>query len=120
MLFEMLQIKPVSQLRSENYLIEKLSTESKVFSIYATGVARSGKNEARVRVHAVVDFRSAPPPGRSRSAVDLAELTGGPAAAAAAADAAAAGVGAGQLDSAALQEALTKDPGGNIIYYRVD
>ena len=40
---------------------------------------------------------------------------GGLAAAAAAADAA-----AGDPETTALQEALTKDPGGNIIYYRVD
>lgn len=115
MLFEMLQIAPVSQLRSENYLIEKLSTESKVFSIYATGVAQSGKNEARVRVHAVVDFRSAPPPGQSRSVQDVVEATRGLAAAAAVADAV-----AGDPETNALQDALTKDPGGNIIYYRVD
>ena len=54
--------QPVS-LRSEAQLQKSIATESKVFSIYATGVVHSGKRETRVRVHAVVDFRAAPPPG---------------------------------------------------------
>ena len=40
-----------------------LAVESKLFSIYATGVVKAGKRETRVRIHAVVDFRNAPPPG---------------------------------------------------------
>lgn len=115
MLFDLLQITPISQLHSEKYLIEKLSAESKVFSVYSTGVVRSGKNESRVRVHAVVDFRSAPPPGQARSVADLQEAMAG-------------GTTASSTTStdpeaeeiAALEEALKKDPGGTIIYYRVD
>jgi general secretion pathway protein K len=117
MLFDMLGITPISQLRSENVLIDKLGTESKVFSIYATGVARSGKNESRVRIHTVVDFRSAPPPGQSRSMADLMDASGASGALPATA---AESTTPGEVDAAALMEALTKDPGGNILYYRVD
>ena len=38
-----------------------ISTESKIFSIYGTGIVPGYRRETRVRVHAVVDFRTAPP-----------------------------------------------------------
>lgn len=114
-LFDALGISAISQVHSENYLVEKLTAESKVFSIYATGVAGSGKNEARVRVHAVVDFRSAPPPGQARNPEDM-----GPIPAAGGGDESAAASGLGLIDPEKIAEALAKDPGGTIIYYRVD
>ena len=57
----MLEMEPVKFL-SEAETIKAISTESKVFSIYATGFVRAGKRETRVRIHSVVDFRGAPPP----------------------------------------------------------
>jgi ABC-2 type transport system ATP-binding protein len=39
-----------------------ITTESKVFSIIATGFVRFAKRKTRVRIHAVVDFRGAPAP----------------------------------------------------------
>lgn len=50
------------QLTSEDELVKAISTESKVFSIYATGVVESGKRRTVRRIHAVVDFRGAPAP----------------------------------------------------------
>ncbi len=54
-----LEMKPVVLL-SEAELLKAIATESKVFSIYATGIVRAGKRETRVRIHTVVDFRGAP------------------------------------------------------------
>lgn len=48
--------------QSEAETKKAISTESKVFSLIATGHVKSGKRDTQVRIHAVVDFRSAPPP----------------------------------------------------------
>jgi len=50
-----------------------ISVESKLFSIYATGTVKVGKRETRVRVHAVVDFRNAPPPGAATTLSQMAQ-----------------------------------------------
>src|SRR6478752_367168 len=50
-----------------------LSVESKLFSIYATGVVKAGKRETRVRIHAVIDFRNAPPPGAATTLAQMAQ-----------------------------------------------
>lgn len=57
-----LGVQPV-QFLSETRAMDMMSTESKVFSIYSDGVVRGFKRETRMRIHAVVDFRDAPPPG---------------------------------------------------------
>lgn len=105
-LMAMVQLEPI-QLKSDDSLKKSIATESKVFSIYATGYVGNGRREARTRVHAVVDFRGAPPPGVSAQALEQAK------------DAAAAldptGTAAQQIEAA-----LKPSPGGNIIYYRVD
>lgn len=62
MLTEVLQVEPI-QFLSESEVIKTVSTESQVFSIYADGVVPGFRRETRVRIHTVVDFRSAPPPG---------------------------------------------------------
>jgi len=102
----MLGIEPI-QLKSQDDFLKSVSTESKVFSIYATGYVRAGTRETRTRIHAVVDFRGAPPPGMDARAVDAAK------------DAAAAldpsGTTAQQIDAA-----LKPSPGGNLVYWRVD
>jgi general secretion pathway protein K len=115
-----LNVKPVTLL-SETETMKAVATESKVFSIYATGVVKAGKRETRVRVHAVVDFRGAPPPGAppGTPGVDqmISDLPGGPAPA------------AGQQPPTNLPEGATEaaiagafqpSPAGNIIYYRID
>jgi general secretion pathway protein K len=41
-----------------------LSTESKVFTLIATGRVKSGQRDARVQIRTVVDFRAAPSPAQ--------------------------------------------------------
>jgi general secretion pathway protein K len=112
-----LEMKPI-QLLSDTETLKGITTESLVFSIYSTGYVKAGKRETRVRIHAVVDFRGAPPPGAAPGTMSAVE------AAAAAAGAGAAAAGASPLPEgateAAIAAAFQPNPGGNIIYYRVD
>jgi general secretion pathway protein K len=98
-----LDMEPVTVL-SRDVTMKAATTESKVFSIYATGYVRAGKRETRVRVHAVVDFRGAPPPGMQQP-----PGTAGVGGAAAAASAA-----------TGIPGALQPSTAGNIVYYRID
>jgi general secretion pathway protein K len=107
-------MKPV-RFRSESEFVKSISTESKVFSIYAVGVKKGYRRETRVKVHAVVDFRHASPltaPGLGGLA-GAAGLTGAqptqtnPAAAALAAGGAAA-------------MAQRPSTGGDVVYFRVE
>jgi general secretion pathway protein K len=95
--------------KSEADFEKLISTESKVFSIYAEGHVKSGTRLTRTQIHAVVDFRSAPAPG-----VDPRAL--------AAAQNAAAQLPDAQADQAKaeIEKALKPTAGGSIIYYRVD
>jgi general secretion pathway protein K len=105
-----------------------VTTESKVFSIYATGYVRSGKRETSVRVHAVVDFRGSPSPQQLIARA----LAGAGLGATGAGGAGSAGItngltatdpnAANSLGTSAgsLLDALKPGPGGNIVYYRVD
>jgi general secretion pathway protein K len=52
-------MKPV-RFQSESEFAKSISTESKMFSIYAVGVVKGYKRETRTSIHAVVDFRTAP------------------------------------------------------------
>lgn len=61
-LMDAFKLKPVLW-KSKDNAAKVMSTESQVFSIYATGYVKAGKRETRVRIHEVVDFRGAPPPG---------------------------------------------------------
>ncbi len=67
-----LGVQPV-RLKSDAEFEKLVSTESKVFSIYATGHVGSGTRETRLSLHVVVDFRNAPPPGIDPRAVALAK-----------------------------------------------
>ncbi len=71
-LLTLMGVKPVAKFQSESEFSKSISTESKVFSIYAIGVVKGYKHETRVRIHAVADFRSAPvgdPIGRGCSRI---------------------------------------------------
>jgi general secretion pathway protein K len=58
-----LGMKPVVfQSRAE--FEKSITTESKMFSIYAVGIKKGYRRETRVKIHAVVDFRNAPQPGQ--------------------------------------------------------
>lgn len=122
-----LGIEPVVFL-SEAEMVKMVSTESRVFSIYADGVVPGFRRETRVRVHAVVDFRTAPPPGYGQQ-FGLEAMAGDaagaqPGAFAGSADAAGATAGQfgadGQLSENAIQGALVPNPGGTIIYWRTE
>jgi len=45
---------------SESEFQKSVTTESKMFSIYAVGVVKGYKRETRLSIHEVVDFRAAP------------------------------------------------------------
>jgi general secretion pathway protein K len=108
-----------------------VTTESKVFSIYATGYVRSGKRETSVRIHAVVDFRGAPTPqdliGQAMAAAASGKAgTGQPGTPPngisngnVATDPNAANLPPGAT-AGSLLSALKPGPGGNVVYYRVD
>ena len=106
-----------------------VTTESKVFSIYATGYVRSGKRETSVRIHAVVDFRGAPSPQDLISRM-LAAANGGAGVPGAGGTsgatttngtaAAANSANSTGITANSLADALKPGPGGNIVYYRVD
>jgi hypothetical protein len=104
-----------------------LSVESKLFSVYATGVVKSGKRETRVRVHAVVDFRNAPPPGAApliNQANAMNNALAGPNGASAPISGAAPPPPGTPLNpndpSTVLQALLKPAPGGTIIHYKVE
>ena len=101
--FEPIKFKSPKEVR------EITGTESKVFSIYSTGFVRAGKRETRMRIHTVVDFRAAPPPGEARTVDQLQ-------------DQAATITDDTQRAQAeqAIQAALKPSPAGNIVYYRMD
>jgi len=104
-----------------------ISVESKLFSVYATGVVKAGKRETRVRVHAVVDFRNAPPPGAATTIAQMAQVNSalngqnGPNAPLSGAQQPTPGNPANPNDpNAALAALLKPTPGGTIIHYKVE
>jgi hypothetical protein len=58
LLFETLHIPPI-KFQSPAEAAKNFTTESKVFSIYATGEVKGFGRTTRIRMHTVVDFRSA-------------------------------------------------------------
>jgi general secretion pathway protein K len=60
MIFSITGAKPFT-FQSPSDMAKKFSTESKVFSLYVTGVVTiNANNSSRVTIHEVVDFRGAP------------------------------------------------------------
>ncbi len=58
-LLKSIGMKPIV-FKSQSEFQKSITTESKMFSIYAVGVKKGYRRETRVQVHAVVDFRNAP------------------------------------------------------------
>ncbi len=106
-------MKPV-KFQSESEFAKSISTESKMFSIFAVGVVKGYKRETRTSIHAVVDFRTAPPligaqpgtPGAAGSATPPAPTSTTP--------------GAPPADPNAISAAMLPSTGGTIIHYKVD
>lgn len=129
---------------SEAEVKKAISTESKVFSLIATGHVKSGKRDTKVRIHAVVDFRSAPPPAMllanaagmaagkgplgAAGLAAMAGLPGAPPAPSPAPSASGTNSPAVPLGTQAPAGAgpdadlafLIPSPGGRIVYFRID
>jgi len=123
MIMKAMQIAPVP-IVSAAETAKMVTTESKVFSIYATGYVRSGKRETSVRIHAVVDFRGAPSPQQLVS--DLMQRLQGaqngtaPTTPATPATANSANANGTSTPPPGIPSVLKPGPGGNVVYYRVD
>jgi general secretion pathway protein K len=127
MIMKAMGIEPIP-LISAAQTEKTVTTESKVFSIYATGYVHSGKRESSVRIHAVVDFRGVPTPAQIAQQL-LQQLNPNAANGATAAlpgaqpavqpTNSANGTAANGAQTG-IQGALKPGSGGNIVYYRVD
>jgi general secretion pathway protein K len=124
----MLGLEPI-KFTSDADLTKQISTESKLFSIYSDGVVPGYRRTTRVRVHAVVDFRNAPPPGEGAAGLPLPGASGSgvvPGRNAAPVPSGPGGTGtttfsgSGTNQQDALLGALAPNPGGSIIYYRIE
>ncbi len=128
MIMKAMGIEPIPIL-SPQQTEKQVTTESKVFSIYATGYVHSGKRESSVHIHAVVDFRGAPTPAQIAQQL-LQQLNPNAANAANGATPPPPVNGVSQVTASSatgtsaaqsgLQGALKPGSGGNIVYYRVD
>jgi general secretion pathway protein K len=112
-----LGMKPVT-FKSESDVAKSLSNESKVFSIYAVGSVKGYKRETRVRIHTVVDFRSAPSltggggssGGPSQPSTTASSLGGGPQT----------GTGAAGTGADVIAQALAQNVGGQVLYFNIE
>lgn len=125
MLFEMIGVPPV-RFQSPAEAAKNFATESKVFSIYAVGEVQGFRRTTRVQIHAVVDFRNAPAiptsmgiggqvPGQVPG---QGQVPGMPPMG---------GLPQGQIPGAppgvsgdAIIGALTANPAGTLVYYRIE
>lgn len=101
-ILQQLQLKPVV-FKSRRAILDTVTTESKMFSIVAEGIIPGRKRDTRVRITAVVDMRAAEPLDETSPLLGTAD----PAAASA-------------PDATDLLAALSKNPAGNVVYYRVE
>jgi general secretion pathway protein K len=102
-------MKPV-KFQSESDFAKSISTESKVFSVYAVGVVKGYKRETRVKMHTVVDFRAA---------ASLSNLAGQVSSAAAAPTPSTSATVAGQGPNA-ITSALQPSVGGQVLYNNIE
>jgi general secretion pathway protein K len=107
-----LGMKPV-KFASEHDFAASISTESKVFSVYAVGVVKGYKRETRVRLHAVVDFRPAP------TLSDLASAVAGAASPVNSTTQSSTTTSSSASDANALQAALQPSIGGQILHFTI-
>jgi general secretion pathway protein K len=111
-----LGMKPV-KFQSEAEFAKSISTESKMFSIYSVGVKKGYKRETQVRVHAVVDFRTAPPLGLAGGLPGAAPGTPG---GSQPASGAVSGLGIAGATGDAIAAALKPSAGGQFVYFRLE
>lgn len=128
LLFETLSIPPV-RFQSPAEAAKNFTTESKVFSIIATGEAGTAMGHVETRITAVVDFRGSPAIPNSPGGMpgSPGAMQPGMSAATAASNAptavaGAGGVGAGPPGAGAnaILGALNANPAGTVVYYRIE
>jgi general secretion pathway protein K len=128
-------LEPIT-FRSDDQVTKQITTESKVFTVVATGFVKNGERSTRVRMRTVIDFRDAPSPqslnppspGASGSASSGIPGLPGMDPAAATAGLPFAGFVPGQIPSgmpssmtpSGLPGFLMPDPAGRIVYFRQD
>ena len=110
-------MKPV-KFKSNSEFQKSITTESKVFSIYAVGIKKGYRHETRVAVHAVVDFRNAPTLDQVANGLanQFASNNGVKPAASATPTAAA----NAQSSAEAIAAANAPSTGGQYVYFRVE
>lgn len=113
--FEMMGVEPIT-FKSAGVVEQAVTVKSRRFSIYAEGVVPGYRRETRVRIHAVVAFDNAQALGAAQAAgVDTSNLnTKTPNTGDDGADDAAASSGV------LSPEDPSENPGGTIIYWRVE
>lgn len=128
MFFQMMGIPPL-QINGA-VLKDRIKVKSDIFSVYAKGIVKSGRRETSTRIHAVIDFRGAPPPGQlhpqqqellKAGLLDAAAMTS---ATAPTASTAPTGlppdINAADLTPESVLSALQASAGGHIVYYRIN
>jgi general secretion pathway protein K len=114
-----LGMQPVA-FQSDTDFAKAITTESKMFSIYAVGVVKGYKRETRLSVHAVVDFRTAPaltgaapggipgqPGAQTNPLAPPGQQTGTQ-------------VRTGAADPNAIAAAMQPSTGGQVVYFRIE
>ena len=109
-------LKPV-KFQSDAEFAKAVTTESKMFSIYARGFVKGYKRETRASIHAVVDFRQAPGLGGGTSTTTT---PGAPAPSASAAPSAKPPGQTAPADPNAIAAAMAPNTGGQMVYFRID
>ncbi|MFO0673626.1 MAG: type II secretion system protein GspK [Polyangiaceae bacterium] len=109
-------MKPV-QFKSDADFAKSVTTESKIFSVYARGFVSGYKRETKTSIHAVVDFRNAP---ALSGGTGLPGLMGGLGGAPAPSASASASSKPPNQDPNAIAQAPAPNPGGQIVYFRIE
>jgi general secretion pathway protein K len=110
-------MKPVV-FQSVSEFQKSITTESKMFSIYAVGIKKGYRRETRVKIHAVVDFRNAPGLGGQPGMPGMPGMPG-----ATGAPPVTPGMTPGMTGAqgqGAMTAAMQPSTGGQIVYYRVE
>jgi general secretion pathway protein K len=119
-LLTMLGMQPVA-FQSESEFAKAISTESKMFSIYAVGVVKGYKRETRLSIHEVVDFRAAPSvtvtPSAAAAAIGGTGATPPPSPSATVAPPPNAN---GATDPNAFAAAMQPSTGGQVVYFHIE
>ena len=101
-LFSFFGLEPI-EFKSPKQVEKAVSTESRVFSIYAEGIVTGRKRETRIRTHTVVDFRSANELGGASTGDETPEPEP-----------------TNEITPEEAVKALASDPMGVIIYHRIE